>query len=174
MERLCQVLHFLNSGINTPLRFHIQLATWRVFNPYLAVKSITAEYQSIFGSKLQLPNINPYSAVKSNWRLIVMNDKLLTICLQCMKYIFSHYYPVLFNFYFVKRMKLHWNMYCRGINRKYPLAGDGSWKIWRSYSALGEYGLWKNLKFGSASPRRISNFSITHILQVQNMRPYFP
>ena len=39
-------------------------------------------------------------------------------------------------------------MYCRGINRKYPLAGDGSWKIWRSYSALGEYGLWKNLKFG--------------------------
>ena len=36
-------------------------------------------------------------------------------------------------------------MYCRGINRKYPLAGDGSWKIWRSYSALGEYGLWKNI-----------------------------
>ena len=55
--------------LNTPLRFHIQLATWRVFNPYSAVKSITAEYQSIFGSKLQLPNINPYSAVKSNWRL---------------------------------------------------------------------------------------------------------
>ena len=68
--------------INTPLRFHIQLATWRVFNPYSAVKSITAEYQSIcgsktptaeyqsiFGSKLQLPNMNPYSAVKSNWRL---------------------------------------------------------------------------------------------------------
>ena len=35
-------------------------------------------------------------------------------------------------------------MYCRGINRKDPLAGDGLWKIWRSYSALGEYGLWKN------------------------------
>ena len=50
-------------------------------------------------------------------------------------------------------------MYCWGINRKYPLAGDGSWKIWRSYSALGEYGLWKNLKFGSASPRQVQNMN---------------
>ena len=33
--------------------------------------------------------------------------RVARICLQCMKYIFSHYYPVLFNFYFVKRMKLH-------------------------------------------------------------------
>ena len=37
-------------------------------------------------------------------------------------------------------------MYCRGINRKYPLAGDGSWKIWHSHSALGEYGLSKSVK----------------------------
>ena len=58
-----------NVASNTHLRIHIQLATWWVFNPYSAVKTITAEYQSIFGSKLQLPNINPYSAVKSNWRL---------------------------------------------------------------------------------------------------------
>ena len=34
-------------------------------------------------------------------------QRVARTCLQCMKYIFSHYYPVLFNFYFVKTMKLH-------------------------------------------------------------------
>ena len=42
-----------------------------------------------------------------------------------------------------------------------------------SYSALGEYGLWKNLKFGEAKPSRISNFFITHILQVQIVNAIF-
>ena len=52
----------------------------------------------------------------------------------------------------------------------------GWWRVMEnmaSYSALGEYGLWKNLKFGEAKPSRISNFSITHILQVQNMNAIF-
>ena len=60
-------------------------------------------------------------------------------------------------------------MSCRGINRKYPLAGDGSWKIWRSYSALEEYGLWKNLKFSEAAFALIKLLVEMDVFKFQNI-----